>query len=72
MLQSASYFSKLEDARDGVPNGTCVGPIFFLAYINNLHLALKNNKVPTYVKYTSICFSLGSVADINRAINANL
>ena len=66
------FLSKLEDISYGVLRGSCLGPILFLVYINDLHLGLKNSKVNMHADDITICFSFGSIADINKAINADL
>ena len=67
-----SFLSKLEGIKYGVPQGFCLGPLLLLLYINDLNLALKNSKVTMHTDDTSICFSSGSVDDINRALNEDL
>ena len=66
------FLSKIEDIKYRVPQGSCLEPLLFLLYINDLHLALKNRRVTVSADVTSICFASGSVDDTNRAINKDL
>ena len=64
--------SNLDDIKYGVPQGSCLGPLFFLIYINELPLSLKFSKVNMYADDTVISFSANSIYTINNAVNEDL
>ena len=64
--------SKIEEIDIGVPQGSCLGPLLFLVYINDLPIAIKNSKTSRYADDTSIYRCSKDMPQLNKEINENL
>ena len=61
--------SQEENISYGVPQGSILGPLFFLIHINDVHLYIKNCNTIMYADDTVLLFSEKTEAEIYRAIN---
>ena len=64
--------SRFEKVACGVPQGSCLGPLLFILYINDFPLSLKHSQVNMYADDTSISFSANSIPVINERVNEDL
>ena len=64
--------SRIEEIHCGVPQGSCLGPLLFIVYINDLPFCLENCQVNMYADDTSISFSARSVNDLKVTLNKEL
>ena len=64
--------SKTEGIDVGVPKGSCLGPLLFLIYINDLPQAVQNSTVSMYADDTSLCYQSSDIDELNEAINKDL
>ena len=66
------FLSSEKTIRCGVPQGSILGPLFFLLYINDLPQCLSKTKPPLFADDTNLTASGVSVTDLKAAVNSDL
>ena len=64
--------SKIGDIEVGAPQGSCLGPLLFLIYINDLPQSVQDSTVSMYADDTSLCYQSHDLTQLNEAINSDL
>ena len=64
--------SSLKAVSHGVPQGSVLGPLLFILFINDMHTSVKNSKVHHYADDTNLLLTSNSLKKINRQINHDL
>ena len=64
--------SNVAEIEVGVPQGSCLGPLLFLSYINDLPQAVQDFSVTMYADDTSLCHQSHDLTQLNEAINSDL
>ena len=66
------YESGLAAINCGVPQGSVLGPLLFLSYINDLNQAIKFCKVHHFADNTNLLCLSNSIKKLNKLVNAGL
>ena len=64
--------SKVQNIGIGVPQGSCLGLLLFLLYINDLPKTINNDNVYMYADDTSLSCQNHSMRQLNRVLNQDL
>ena len=64
--------SEIQTIKYGVSQGSILGPLLFLIYINDLSQSIKNLKINHSADDTNLLYASSSLKDINKKINFDL
>ena len=66
------FDSNIEEVKHRVPQGSVLGPLLFLIYINDLHKAIRNSSVYDFVDDTNLLYTNNSPKKIQKEVNSDL
>ena len=59
--------SKIQSITCGVLQGSCLGPLLFIIYVNDLHLHMRHCEVNMFADHTSFMFASDSITQIDES-----
>ena len=68
MVNLENSFSEVSSISCGVPQGSIIGPLLFLIYVNDMPMAIKCDLF-LYVDDTCLVFQIKNVKDIEKQLN---
>ena len=72
-VQVKNKLSRNSKLTFGVPQGSILGPVLFLLYVNNVDSSIENGNMVKYCDDTNLCFESESIfnLEINTYVNLN-
>ena len=67
-----SFVSSTSSIQSGVPQGSFLGPLLFLLYINDLHVAIKHCTIHHFDDDTNLLIINKSLKRLNKLLNSDL
>ena len=64
--------SEINSINIGIPQGSCLGPLLFIIYINDLHQAVLDSTVSMSADDTSLCYQSFDINKLNEVIDNDL
>ena len=61
--------SDIGDIDIGIPQGSCLGPLLLILYINDLPQAIKQSTISLYADDTSLCYQSSNMTQLIEAVN---